>query len=808
MVPRFGDRGRRRDGWMDWITLSNRTARPLHLDERQFHDRLTWSILLDLWAAAGAFVGFMVVVDGPPEYEAFTQPSLWWAAYLGGAPVPIALWLRRRMQRETRSANGSVGAARMLTVTMPLLVTAYVAGAACVVVWDAGFVGANLTPGVLFFVVAVALTFTAYSGIPLFLVLQTLVGRYFGPAMPPRVLVPAIAGMLLLALGITFVGATSFVLYESVAHGALPRDALIIWVLLIVYAGIVCVLAYRHYFQSLQPIAGVMARLASPTVTDARPIIARSLDEIGAMAVQLNALLEHETRAQQELRDNQARLTMFAEAAGDYFYEMDENLRFSYFSDRFETITGIPIADVLGLTSAQMSQRFGVQNYDQHQGELEAHRPYRNYRFSTRRPDGRVLHLQVSAVPYFDEHGSFRGYRGTGTNITPFIEAQQTLRIREAELAQAQKMEAVGQLTGGIAHDFNNLLTVILGNLELLEVVCRDRVDLKSYVGAAVAATKRGGALTQRLLAFSRRQSLSPDSLDVGGLIENVSHLLRRTLGEDITLQVDIKSSPLWPCLIDRHQLENVILNLALNARDAMPKGGTLRFELSNHTLRERSLAGSAVAGDYVKLRVVDSGHGVAADVLPHVFEPFFTTKPPGEGSGLGLSMVYGFVRQSGGDVEIESKEGRGTTVSLLLPRASRSPTTNVRSAGAEGHGHTILVIEDDPGVGAVVTEALTGLGYHVVIASDGDDAIRRLESMPRIDLLLCDVVLPGSHSGIEVAALVCRRRPGTKVVFMSGYALDEIQRRSGVNVQMDILKKPFQLTELADHIASALAGE
>ncbi|NJN50952.1 MAG: PAS domain S-box protein, partial [Gammaproteobacteria bacterium] len=429
------------------------------------------------------------------------------------------------------------------------------------------------------------------------------------------------------------------------------------------------VLAYQNYAQSLRPIADLMARLASPVGADDRPIVAQSLDEMGVMAVQIDALLRRHADAQRALRENQSRLTMFAEAASDYFYEMDENLRFSYFSDRFEQITGIPSAEVIGLTSSEMSAKFMVPNYSEHQFELERHKPYRDFRFATRRPDGRLLHLQVSAVPFFDEHGTFRGYRGTGANITPIVETQQTLNIREAELAQAQKMEAVGQLTGGIAHDFNNLLTVILGNLELLEVVCGDRTQLQTYIDAAIAAAKRGGALTQRLLAFSRRQSLHPDSVDLAVLFGSIAELLRRTLGEDITLTVESEAS-LWPCHVDRHQLENSILNLALNSRDAMPHGGELSFELSNYTVGERNLGGVAGVGDYVRIRVRDTGEGIAADVLPHVFEPFFTTKAPGEGSGLGMSMVYGFVRQSGGDVTVHSELGRGTTVSLLLPRA------------------------------------------------------------------------------------------------------------------------------------------
>ncbi len=772
------------------------------MDARQFIRQFGLAILVDLWVAAAAFVTFMVLVEGPEAYESFTVPNRWWAAYFVLMPAAIAYLLCRRARRWAGPPANHARIARLIFAEMPLMVTAYVAGGAVVVVWGAAIDAALLSPGLLATVGGAALAVVVYCGIPLFLRLQTIAGRYLGPDLPPRVLIPAVATVFVLALGVAFVASSSFLVYETVVKGSLDANSVLIWLMLMAYAGVLCTLAYQNYAQSIRPIQDVMAHLASPPRADVSPVVARSLDEIGAMAVQMNRLLVQQADAQRARRANQARLTMFAESAGDYFFELDANLRFTFLSDRFESFSGVPRDEVLGRTMTELSARLGAEDPAEHEGELAKRRAYRNFRVSSRRADGTELHLQMNAIPRWGADGAFLGYLGSGTNVTAIVEAQQTLRIRETELAQAQKMEAVGQLTGGIAHDFNNLLTVVLGNLELLEVVTESDPELKPYVRAAIAAAKRGGALTQRLLAFSRRQALNPDSLDMLALLDDVTEMLRRTLGEDVAVSVHAEPR-LWPAFVDRHQLESAIVNLALNARDAMPQGGELRFGLSNHT------TATEPRQHFARMRVTDTGHGMGEDVLPHVFEPFFTTKGPGEGSGLGLSMVQGFVKQSGGDVFIESGPGRGTTVTLDLPRADCAPSpSGVRSAAVGGlpaSERTILVIEDDLGVGAVVTEALGDLGYQVEIAADGEEALSRLEALQRLDLLLCDIVLPGPRSGIEVAAAIRARRPGCKVIYMSGYALDEIRRRAGVGPDLDILMKPFQLTELAERVVRAL---
>ncbi len=779
------------------------------LNERQFLERCTSIVLLDLWSATAAYVLLMLLLEPPPPYQAFAQITPEWFGYTVLAPLPIAYWLRRRMSRDDGSAARGATAVRTLFVDVPLGLTAYALGSLMVGLWSSRAAVASWGVGEAAVVGGSLLTFVAFAGIPLFVALQTLIGRFWGPRMGGRPLIPGAVTMSIVVVGIAVVASSALLLFEAARTSALDVAVVSIAVMLVGYAVLLGALIYVGHVQGVRPLAALIGRSYGETVLDEPNVVPNSLDELGATAARLRELLTGLTDTQGRLRDSEARFRMFAEAAGDFFYEIDDKLRISFLSERFEPITGIPASDALGLTTREMREKFDLQNYGEHQLDLERRKPYRNYRLTGRRTDGRVLHLDVSAIPHFDEHGRFKGYRGSGTNITPYVEAQQTLRVREAELAQAQKMEVVGQLTGGVAHDFNNLLTVILGNLELLQEATEADDALRAYVDGATEAAKHGGALTQRLLAFSRRQALSPESVDLVGLLDGVAELLRRTLGADISLAVEKCTSPLWPCQADRHQLENAILNLALNARDAMPTGGTLRFELSNTTVDGDGAATSA--GEFVQVSVTDSGKGIAADVIPHVFEPFFTTKAPGEGSGLGLSMVYGFVKQSGGNVSIRSELGHGTRVTLLLPRAWPDSADSRADRGEppddDGAGRTILVIEDDVGVAAVISEALASVGYVVLVASNGEDAIERARQLVRLDLVLCDIVLPGAQAGIEVVATIRRQFPAVEVLFMSGYPSDEIRRRVGSALHVEVLKKPFGLADLAERVSQRLRG-
>lgn len=372
------------------------------------------------------------------------------------------------------------------------------------------------------------------------------------------------------------------------------------------------------------------------------------------------------------------------------------------------------------------------------------------------------------------------------------------LRSNEEALRQSQKMEAVGQLTGGIAHDFNNMLTGIIGSLELLRRrVSRGKLDdLDSLIDLGVTSANRAAGLTHRLLAFSRRQSLDSKPVQINQLVTSMGELLQRSLNESIALDMRLDTQ-LWTAEADPNQLESALLNLALNARDAMPSGGRLVVETCNRHLDSVFTAayGTLKPGDYVELSVSDTGCGIPESLLGRVFDPFFTTKPIGQGTGLGLSMIYGFARQSRGHVTLHSEVGKGTTVSLFLPRFVGEITPDVTVDPAllpiANSGETVLIVEDDPAVRVLVSQVLSELGYAFVEAGDADGALPIIESSQRIDLMISDVGLPGMN-GRQLAEIGRQVRPDLKVLFITGYAEHAAVRGGFLDPGMQLITKPF----------------
>ncbi len=380
-------------------------------------------------------------------------------------------------------------------------------------------------------------------------------------------------------------------------------------------------------------------------------------------------------------------------------------------------------------------------------------------------------------------------------------------RAMEQRLLQSQRLEAIGQLTGGVAHDFNNLLTVILGNAELMEELLPPDDPVLPFVAMSRTAAERGASLTQSLLAFARRQPLDARPVDVGAVLRGMATMLKRTLGEQVVLRLDTPAD-LWPARIDAAQLESALLNLSLNARDAMPSGGTLAIETRNVAIGPD--VADLLPGDYVMLAVADDGQGIDAETLPRVFEPFFTTKEPGKGSGLGLSMVYGYVTQLGGHVVLDSEPGWGTRVRLYLPRAvvpTEESWSDDRATVGTGGGETILLVEDDPLVRAHVAELVGSLGYTVVSAADGAAALRVLGERREIDLLFTDVVMPGGMNGRELAERARGLRPDLPVLLTSGYTADALPDSVDCNGALPILKKPYRRDKLAAKLRNALTA-
>ena len=388
-----------------------------------------------------------------------------------------------------------------------------------------------------------------------------------------------------------------------------------------------------------------------------------------------------------------------------------------------------------------------------------------------------------------------------------------TVERDQAEaLRQSQKMEAVGQLTGGLAHDFNNLLAGISGSLELMHIRMQQGrlTDVDRYMVAAQGAAKRAAALTHRLLAFSRRQTLDPKPTDVNRLVMGMQELIQRTVGPAVCVEV-VGASGLWPALVDPPQLENALLNPCINARDAMPDGGRITVETANKWLDERaSRKLDMPEGQYLSLCVTDTGTGMPPDVVARVFEPFFTTKPIGEGTGLGLSMIYGFAQQSGGQVRIYSEVGRGTTVCIYLPRhygdiAGEDQDARSPALPPSEEGETILIVDDEPTVRMLVTDILEDLGYTAIEAGDSAAGLKVLQSDVRIDLLVTDVGLPGGMNGRQMADAGRVSRPDLKVLFITGYAENAVLGNGHLAPGMAVLTKPFVVETMAARIRSMI---
>ncbi|HWZ89342.1 MAG TPA: ATP-binding protein, partial [Polyangiaceae bacterium] len=424
---------------------------------------------------------------------------------------------------------------------------------------------------------------------------------------------------------------------------------------------------------------------------------------------------------------------------------------------------------------------------------------------SHRAVSGELRVVDFSIAPISSEQGAVTSLVAEGRDISELKRAEAENSRLQAQLYQAQKLESIGRLAGGVAHDFNNLLTVILGNVDLARSLETQSERLSDHLRDIEQATLSAAALTRQLLAFARRQIVEPRVLDLNGIVESVQKLLERLLGEDIEVKLELEPE-LWHVRVDPSHAEQMLLNLAVNARDAMPKGGQLTVRSENrHTVPPRRL-GAQVSADYVVLSVSDQGVGIGADVLPQIFEPFFTTKPQGMGTGLGLAMVFGAMQQASGTVDVESAVGRGTTFKLYFPRSAEGASDALRSpeSSPPRGSETIALVEDQPLVRATTKRQLESLGYDVADFSSAEEALPALRYAPNVAMLVADVVLAGT-SGRELAEQLTIARPGLRVMFISGYTEDVVLRHGIELGEVSFLAKPFNIAELAQAVRRAL---
>jgi PAS domain S-box-containing protein len=525
------------------------------------------------------------------------------------------------------------------------------------------------------------------------------------------------------------------------------------------------------------------------------------LDEEGRIVGEAGTIqdITETRRAEQAVRTRDAWLRAILENAPIQIVLKDTESRIMAISRNVAADVGIEVEEFIGRTTADfLPEEIASVYLAADRDVLKTGQPIQQEVVEER--DGSARHMLNAKFPLTDDRYQIVGVCSITTDITESKRA-------EAQLFRAQKLEAVGQLTGGVAHDFNNLLAVVQGNAEILaEIVGED----DKAVRGILRASARGAELTQRLLAFSRQQPLWPQAIALQDLVAGMSELLKSALGE--TIAVETMADPdLWAAAADPGQVENALLNLAINARDAMVDGGKLTIECLNARLDETYLAQSpeAVAGDYVVLAVSDSGRGMTAEEIERAFEPFFTTKEVGEGSGLGLSMVYGFAKQSDGHVSLYSEPGKGTTVKVYLPRAAHAPERPEKDgteAVPRGQGETILVIEDNEEVRGLAVRMIERLGYRVRDVPEAASALSLLEQEgDSIDLVLSDVVLPGGMSGPKFADAAREFRPDLKVIFMSGYPAEASHRNGLLAPDKVLLNKPFEKRQLARALREAL---
>lgn len=507
--------------------------------------------------------------------------------------------------------------------------------------------------------------------------------------------------------------------------------------------------------------------------------------------------------AEQELRASEERFRLLVQSVTDYaIYMLDREGRVTSWNAGAEQFKGYAADAIIGEHFSRFyteeDQAAGLPNIALQTAEREGRFESEGWRV---KKDGSRFWASAIIDTVRNDEGELIGFAKITRDLTE-------KRAIEEQLRQSQKMEAVGQLTGGLAHDFNNLLTGISGSLELVATrIAQGRTaEVERYIMAAQGAVRRASTLTHRLLAFSRRQTLDPKPTNANRLLNGLEELIRRTVGPAVELDI-IGASGLWPTLVDPNQLENAIINLCINARDAMPEGGKLTIETANRWIDERAARQHDLpVGQYVSVCVTDTGTGMAPDVIERAFEPFFTTKPIGDGTGLGLSMIYGFARQSGGQVRIYSEVGQGTTMCIYLPRYTddilvEEDVVMSTPAPTAGKGEVVLVIDDEPTIRMLIAEVLSESGYAVIEAPDGPAGLRVLESNARIDLLITDVGLPAGMNGRQVADAARVGRPDLKVLFITGYAENAVMSGGRLEKGMYVLSKPFQMDLLADRV-------
>ena len=602
-----------------------------------------------------------------------------------------------------------------------------------------------------------------YAAIPVYLLMEHLLSRNLAPFLSDGSIVTSWMRFRLVGPGVAIVsiaGTLGTLAYTGVELTTPVRFAA---VTLLLYAVLVNALA-----QSLgaRSIGAMRIHLREPDARGATPVF-ESVDEVGALARDLDRARRDANRSRDALVESEQRFRQFAEAASDWFYEVDADLRVTWVSENLERLLGVSAEMLLGMRVETLGDSMDGDDHEALRAAMVAREPYRGLTFRIPGELGAVRQVRISALPMFDADGVFAGYRGVGSDVTGLMAARDQLAGRNEELAHMERVQAVGQLTGSIAHDFNNLLTAVRGNLELAldeDVVRRDE-ELQSYLQDAMDAASRGSDLVARLMGLSRRNTATPEALDLPGLLEDLKPILRMALGRNIHLTVDVEAGA--HCFAERSQLENALLNLVINARDAIDGDGDVY-------VRARMLEG----GDTAIVEVEDTGPGIPDGIAREIFQAFYTTKAEGADTGLGLSTVQSFAQQSGGDVSLLAGAQGGARFLIRLPaRAGRAPEqaaplpSSATQAMLESLDQPrVLIVDDDDAVRHLVRRQVERLGFMASDLATATEALDTLAREERFDLLLSDVVLGTEIDGLELGMRAKALRPELLVVYMTGY--------------------------------------
>ncbi|WP_025899535.1 ATP-binding protein [Sneathiella glossodoripedis] len=561
--------------------------------------------------------------------------------------------------------------------------------------------------------------------------------------------------------------------------------------------GISILAIYLTHRQILQPLEALIDYAREVGRRELNPIIQPfTISEFNEVGKTLTGVFN-------DFQESERRFEDIVSIASDIIWETDTEHRYSFIARQPEAkVFDQPQSPLLGTRRDDLAfQEIQGMSWDEYHHILETLQPYKNILFKWSMDDGRVFYFSTSGKPRYDSKGNFLGYRGMSSNITAEVEAQQEAEAAQAQLRQSQKLEVVGQLTGGIAHDFNNLLSVVIGNLELALEDEKLAKPMRKLLNDAMRGAEKGAALTHQLLAYSRQQALHPKRVRPQKVIADIKALLQRAVGEGIDFHLQFEDT--WSVLVDPNELENALMNLVVNARDAMNGSGSISLESFNIELDDEYVAGKQElkAGQYVCVVVSDNGSGIEPELMERIFEPFFTTKEVGKGSGLGLSMVFGFAKQSGGHVSIYSEPGEGTSIKLMLPRvfseSDEDTNVSVDDVVKLGQGECVLVVEDNEELRELVKTQLSSIGYETLVCKTGAEALEAL-IIQDVDIVLSDVILPGSMSGIDIYKYVRSQYPEKAVQLMSGFAGTAFTADKDIPADANILFKPFTKAKLS----------